>query len=76
MRYGRTAEPGFLPIYSVDSAVEARDLLIAACETNLDGEFVARELAQEQTLENLYAFGRRLADVHDRIKQRARAGGS
>ena len=70
MRYGRTAEPGFLPIYSVDTAAEANDLLTAACERNLDGEFVARELAQEQTLENLYKFGDRLRDVHERIKAR------
>ena len=70
MRYGRTAEPGFLPIYSVDSAAEANDLLIAACERNLEGEFVARELAQDQSLENLYTFGDRLRDVHRRIKAR------
>ncbi len=68
-------EKGFLPVYSVDSAEEARQLLIAACDTNVEREFVARELVEQQTLENLYAFGRRLADVHDRVK-RARAGQS
>ena len=72
MRYGRTVEKGFLPVYSVDSAEEARDLLIAACDTNVEREFVARETVEEQTLENLYAFGRRLADVHERIKRRRR----
>lgn len=64
MRYGRTVEPGFLPVYAVDTEDEARQLLIAACPTNLHNEFVAPELAHEQTLENLDAFGERLARVH------------
>ena len=38
-----------------------------ACETNLHGEFIAKELVREQTLENLYAFGDRLARVHDEM---------
>ncbi len=42
-------------------------LLVATCETNMQGEFIARELVQEQTLPNLYAFGDRLARVHAAI---------
>jgi hypothetical protein len=68
VRYGRTVEDGFLPVYSVDTEEEARRLLVAACSTNYDGEFVARELAEEQTLEHLIAFGERLAKIHERIK--------
>ena len=58
---------GFLPVYSVDTEEEAHRLLVAACGTNLDNEFVARELVHEQTLENLYAFSDRLAHVHSLI---------
>ncbi len=70
VRYGRSVEPGFLPIYSVDTEEEARQLLTLTCQTNLNGEFIAKELIQEQTLGNLYAFGDRLAEGHKMLKQR------
>jgi hypothetical protein len=41
-----------------------------ACGTNNDGEFVARELVEEQTLANLYAFGWRLKELHDKYMGR------
>jgi hypothetical protein len=47
-------------VFSVDTEDQAGQLLIMACERNLNNEFVARELAQEQTLENLAAFSDRL----------------
>lgn len=45
------------------------DLIVLACPTNLRGEYIAAELAGPgaQTLENLAAFGERLADLHDRV---------
>jgi hypothetical protein len=49
-------------------------LLVAACGTNKDGEFIARELVEEQTLENLYAFGDRLQAVHQQMKKRSGKG--
>lgn len=69
MRYGRSCPPGFLPVYSVDTEEEAQKLLVAACGTNLQGEFIARELADEQTIDRLRAFGDRLAEVHQRISK-------
>lgn len=69
MRFGRTVEEGSLPVYSVDTEEEAKSLLVLACETNTDGEFIARELAHDQTLENLAAFSDRLAAVHKRMKE-------
>ena len=39
-------------------------LLTRACPTNIRGEFVAPELVEEQTLENLYAFGDRLRGLY------------
>jgi hypothetical protein len=62
VRFGRTVEPGSLPVMSVPTEKDARALLVLACQTNLDGEFLARELLEEQTLENLEAFGQRLAE--------------
>jgi len=35
------------------------------CPMNYDGQHYARELAAEQTLENLYAFSDRLARAHN-----------
>ena len=57
-------------MFSVDTEAEARTLLVAACPRGLDGEFYARELAEEQTLENLEKFGQRLEDVWNRMKNK------
>ena len=70
VRFGRTVEPGFLPVFSVDTEEEAEQLLVAACATNLRGEFIAEELGHTQSLENLYAFGRRLERTWAEIKRR------
>lgn len=67
MFYGRRTPPGHLPVYSVDTEEEAEQLLTAACETNYEGEYVARELAEEQTIDNLAAFSERLHRVAQRI---------
>ena len=55
---------GHLPVYSVSDEQEARDLLVSACGTNMEGQFVARELAFDQTLKNLQAFSDRLHMYH------------
>lgn len=64
MRFGTDLPDGFLPIFSVGSEDEAQALLVMACETNMDGAYIARELAVEQNLDNLVSFGKRLEDVH------------
>lgn len=69
MRFGPKCERGFLPVYSVADEREAQDLLLAACGRNLDGEFVARELAAHQTLSHLRAFSDRLHAVHARLRE-------
>lgn len=64
MRYGRTVEPGFLPVFSVDTEEEAKRLLGAACELSREGHgYIARELVRAQTQENLAAFSDRLEKV-------------
>ena len=67
MGFGRGPVPdGKLPVFSVGDEAEAKLLLTMTCPTNMDGDFVAPELAEEQTLENLYAFGDRLRTAHDK----------
>ena len=68
VRYGRTCPEGFLPVYSVDTEEEARRLIAATCKMGWDGKYYAPELAEEQTLETLLAFGDRLHEVQMALK--------
>ena len=61
MRYGRTVPNGFLPVFSVDTEEEAKQLIVLTCPTDHNGVHFARELAEEQTLENLQKFSDKLA---------------
>jgi hypothetical protein len=66
--FGAKPPRGHLPVYSVADEREARRLLVATCPTNVNGEFVAAELAEEQTLDNLAAFSDRLDRAHVQLK--------
>lgn len=59
-------------MFSVETEEEARSLLVMTCPTNYDGEFYARELVAEQTLDNLYAFGDRLRAMYAILKKSRR----
>lgn len=65
VRYGRTVPKGFLPVHSVWTEEQAEALLSLACPKTHRGEYVAEELAEEQTLPNLFAFGERLAKLDE-----------
>jgi hypothetical protein len=67
VRYGRSVEDGFLPVFSVGSEEEAERLLTMACPLGYDGEYLAPELIEEQTFEQLGAFGARLKQLHERL---------
>jgi len=69
---GVTIPKGSLPVFSCDTIAEAESLITLTCSTNLNGEYIAPELAREQTLENLSAFSDRLQKAHDMIRQRAK----
>ena len=45
-------------------------LITLACPTNAKGEHIAPELAEEQTLENLYSFGDRLNRLYQNYLKR------
>lgn len=65
-----TRPTGRLPVFTTDTEAEARALIALACPMNMDGDYYAPELAQEQTIENLRAFTARLADLYDRFIKR------
>ena len=65
--YGFLVPEGAMPVFSVDTEEEAKALIVAACPLNYDGEYFSRELAQEQTLENLQAFSDKLAYCWPRV---------
>ncbi len=69
MRYGRSIEKGFLPVYSVGDEEEAKDLIVLTCPTFPDGTHYARELANEQTLENLQKISDKLHEAHGHLKK-------
>lgn len=68
MRYGRSVPDGFLPVFSVDTEQEAKDLIVLCCPRDDNGVHYARELAAEQTLENLQAFSDKLARGWDMMQ--------
>lgn len=76
--YGVTVPEGRLPVFSVDTEEEAEALLIAACQTDPSGQYIAKELYAEQTLENLNTFSSRLAvywfDLMTKEPERAARG--
>ena len=65
-----TCPKGHLPVFSVETEEEAKRLVVLACGTNLNGQYIARELAEEQTLDNLEAFSARLDRAYNFINKR------
>lgn len=72
MGYGVSVPKGSLPVYSVADADEARLLLASTCQMGYDGHYYARELGEEQTLENLERFSDRLHAAHVRMVERGK----
>lgn len=71
MRYGRSVEPGFLPVFSTDTEEEeARSLLVLTCKRGDDGNYYAPDLLAEQTLEHLSDFSDRLQRGWDFMKRK------
>lgn len=61
-----TCPSGSLPVFSVNNKEEAELLIDMACPLSYSGDYVAPELIQEQTLENLQAFGDRLKELYEK----------
>lgn len=58
---------GRLPVFTTDTKEEAEALIALACPMNYNGDYVAPELAEDQSIDNLNAFGDRLADLYHRF---------
>lgn len=56
-------------MYAVADEKEAKDLIVMSCSTNQAGEYIADELAREQSLDNLERFSERLNRMHDVLKK-------
>lgn len=54
-------------MFSTKTAECAQQLIVLACGTNQAGEYIARELVLDQTLDNLEAFSTRLDEAHDHL---------
>lgn len=63
---------GMLPVFSTNTEAEARSLLVLTCPLGADGHYYARELAADQTLENLQAFSDKLQRGWELMKKRRR----
>ena len=62
-------------MFSVENEEEAKLLITLACSTNYSGEYIARELVEEQTLDNLKAFSDRLEDTYDKFIKKEKSNG-
>lgn len=62
---------GRLPVFGVDTEKEAEALIVMTCPRDAQGAYYARELANEQTLENLVAFSDKLQECQDFRKKMA-----
>lgn len=56
-------------MFGVATEKEAEMLVIMACPKDTEGKHYARELAAEQTLENLVAFSDKLQEYWDRWQE-------
>lgn len=63
---------GMLPVYSVGTEEEARELAVLACPRDYKHRFVAPELAERLTLPNLFRFAERLDRAHDTLRETGR----
>lgn len=72
MGFGEAHElpDGRLPVHSVDTREQAKALIVATCKLAWDrsGEYIAEDLAAEQTLENLERFALRLQEREKLMK--------
>ncbi len=72
MGFGLKLPNGYLPVFSTDTEEEAKSLIVLTCPLGHDGHYYARELAHEQTLENLQVFSDKLAAAWSHLKRKTR----
>lgn len=57
-------------MFSTDTEEEAKTLIVLTCPTDAAGQYYARELAEEQTLENLQRFSDKLQRAWELLQAR------
>lgn len=73
MGFGRGPIPhGTLPVFSTHTEREAQDLITLCCPLDGAGNYYARELAAEQTLENLQKFSDHLQRGWELLQRRGK----
>ena len=73
MGFGRGPIPdGRLPVFSTNTEAEAKMLLVMCCHLDYFGHYYARELLEDQTLENLQRFSDRLQRGWELMKKNKR----
>lgn len=71
MGFGRGPIPdGRLPVFSTNTEAEAKMLIVMCCPVDRFGHYYARELMEDQTLDNLQVFSDRLQRGWDLMKKR------
>ena len=58
--------PGSLPVFTTKTLEASKTLVQLACGTNLKGQYIATELAEEQNMKNLQAFSDRLNQIYEK----------
>ena len=61
-------------MFSVDTEEEAKSLIVLACGRDDAGNYYAKELVEDQTLDNLAAFSDRLAKAWEFLKKAKKKG--
>lgn len=72
MGFGLKTPDGYLPVFSTNTKAEAKELIALTCPMGYDGHYYARELANEQTIDNLHAFSDKLAAAWKIMKRKRR----
>jgi len=73
VKIGAVCPQGFLPVYSTDTKEEAKQIVVLACPTNYDGDYVAPEVAGttgDERISQFVAFGKRLEQIHKMIMEK------
>ena len=61
-----TRPPGSLPVFTTNTLAASKMLVKLSCSTNLKGEYIARELAETQNMQNLKKFSDRLNQIYEK----------
>ena len=60
-----------MPVFTTNTLEASKMLVELSCGTNIKGDYIANELAEEQSMKNLQMFSDRLNQIYEKhIKQK------